>query len=166
MTSRALPVREAPRRRGPDPSRAIQWAVVTVTSIIVIGPLLPVIYQSVIDREIFREDARFTTGNFQKLLGDPAFYTSILNTLQFALIATAIATVAGTALAILIGRSDMPGRKIFGAVALWPFFISQVVMALGYLVLYGPQGYVTGPRFRCCCPPRPSGTSTRSPAWR
>src|SRR3546814_352277 len=45
--------------------------------------------------------------------------------------------------AIRIGRTNVPWRAFFGSVMMWPLFISSLVLAFGWFIVYGSAGYVT-----------------------
>jgi iron(III) transport system permease protein len=67
----------------------------------------------------------------------------VVNSLALASVATVVATVVGVASAIAIVRFDVPGRGWLEGAMLGPIYISQLVLALGWYVLYGPSGYVS-----------------------
>lgn len=124
-------------------ARLIQWGLAVATFVIVIGPILPIVYQSVIDRPIFEAGQSFTFGNYRALLASPGFRDVVLNSLLFAFWSTVISQGLGALLAILIGRTNLPFARLLGAVALWPMFISGLVFAFGWFIGYGPSGYVS-----------------------
>ena len=133
-------------RSSPSPGRrsqAIQFAIFAVTVLAVIGPLLPIFYQSFIDRPLYATDQQLTLQNYVNLSADPAFLRVVVNTITFAVLSTLVAQIAGVAFAVLVGRTDMPGRKLVGGVILWPLFLSPLLLSMGWFILYGPAGYVT-----------------------
>jgi iron(III) transport system permease protein len=135
----------ATRRNLPrfDRNAAIQWSVAALTLLLVVVPLLPIFYQAFLDKPLYYPDAAATLGNFADLLGEPEFRTVIVNTFYFALVMTAIAQGIGVGCAILVGRTDLPGRRVFGDILLWPLFISHLVLAFGWFIMFGPSGYIT-----------------------
>lgn len=137
----ARPVRH--NAAGLDRSLLIQWSTFAATIVLVIGPLLPIIYQSFVDRPLYRDGQLFTLGNYTSIATDGGFWTVIANSLVFALLSTIVAQVAGVLFAILVGRTDMPGRRIIGNLVLWPLFLSPLLLSMGWFVLYGPAGYAT-----------------------
>src|SRR5260370_7744286 len=56
---------------------------------------------------------------------------------------TILAVPLGSALAFLLVRTDLPGRKWLEPVVLIPIFLSPVVLAFGYVVAAGPVGFFT-----------------------
>lgn len=120
----------------------IQWGIAIITAMLVLLPLLPVFYQAFLDRPLYDSAAALTFSNFGRLV-TPEFGEVIGNTAWFAVGATIIAQALGVLGAILVGRTDVPGRAFFGDMLLWPIFLSHLVMAFGYFTMYGPAGYVT-----------------------
>ena len=65
------------------------------------------------------------------------------NTLLFGALATVIAQVLGSTAAILVGRTDMPGRRLLGEIFLWPLYVSSLILSFAWATVYGPSGYMT-----------------------
>jgi iron(III) transport system permease protein len=124
-------------------SLIIQIVVTAVTTILVFAPIVPILYQSIIDRPLYQSDPVLTASNYATLFANPAVWKVAFNSLLFAVLSTVIAQVIGTVLAILIGRTDLPGRRFLGDVILLPMFLSHLVLAFGWFIVYGPSGYVT-----------------------
>uniref|UniRef100_A0A9E8A412 Iron ABC transporter permease n=1 Tax=Bosea sp. NBC_00436 TaxID=2969620 RepID=A0A9E8A412_9HYPH len=131
------------RRDAPNYSGALQITIFVVATVLVVAPLVPIVVQAFIDRPIYEGSAHLTVANFGRLLSDPAFWSALKNTLGFAVIMTVLAQIIGTILAILVARTDMPGRAFFGEVIIWPLFLSHLLMAFGWYIMYGPSGYLT-----------------------
>ena len=50
---------------------------------------------------------------------------------------------------LLIGRTDMPGRKVMGDVLMWPLYLSHLIFALGWLLRrVGPMAGQGGQHIR------------------
>lgn len=143
MTAHAEAAADVTTTRSLDRNAAIQWTIALVTAGLVILPILPILYQALLDQPIYDETAALSLENFRRLLSMPRFGEILANTAYFALAATIIAQVLGVLGAILVGRTDVPGRSFFGELLLWPIFISHLVMAFGWFTMYGPSGYVT-----------------------
>lgn len=121
----------------------LQWSVFLLTIALVVAPILPIIYQSLIDRPLYDTGQVFTLGNYAKLFASEELQEVVGNSFVFAIISTTIAQTLGAVLAILVGRTDLPGRQIFGDMLLWPLFISHLVLGFGWFLAYGPAGYAT-----------------------
>ena len=126
-----------------DRNVTIQWLVAAVTLGLVVLPLLPIFYQAFLDKPLYYPDAVPTFENFATLFAEAEFRTVVTNTLYFAIVMTIIAQCVGVTCAILIGRTDLPGRQVFGEMLLWPLFISHLVLAFGWFLMFGPSGYIT-----------------------
>lgn len=124
-------------------SSGTQWLVFIVTIALVCLPLLPILYQSILDKPIYHEDARFSTESFVQLVNDPGIGRVFANTLYFAIFGTLIAVVMGLATAILVTRTNLPLRRFLREVLMWPFYVSHLVVAFGWLLIFGPAGYAT-----------------------
>lgn len=138
---------EAPAANTPVPmfdrNVAIQWGIAGITLLLVVLPLLPVLYQAFLDKPLYDETATLSLSSFSRLVSAPDFAEIVTNTAWFAVGTTIIAQGLGILGAILIGRTDVPGRAFFGDLLLWPVFLSHLVMAFGFFSMYGPSGYVT-----------------------
>src|SRR5204863_4743678 len=84
-----------------------------------------------------------TLSNYARILGSGEFQETLLTTVLFALATTVGAVVVGTALALLISRTDLPGSGLFAALVVIPFYVSPLVLAFAWAILYGPSGYVS-----------------------
>lgn len=111
---------------------------------LVLGPFLPLIYSSFRDRPLYEAGGAFTVKAYRELLGDPAFWDAALNTLQYAAMTTFLAVVFGGLVAILVIRTDLPGRKAFGALVLLPLLLPALGMIVGWIEIWGPGGYLAG----------------------
>ena len=121
----------------------IQWGVFAFTIFLVLAPLVPIMVQAFLDAPLYRASAHPTLGNFGKLLANPDLPGVFVNTLIFAVLTTVLAQGIGAVLAILAGRTDMPGAKLLNGVMLVPFIVSPLVLAFGWFLSYGPSGFVT-----------------------
>jgi iron(III) transport system permease protein len=130
-------------RAGVDRNLVIQWLVLSVTLLLVLLPVGPVFYQAFLDRPLYDDQAALSLSNFARLLSLPEVRPVLANTVWFAVGTTVIAQVLGVIGAVLVGRTDIPARALFGDMLIWPLFISHLVTALGWFTMYGPSGYVT-----------------------
>lgn len=121
----------------------VQFAVSALTVTLVLAPLLPILYQSVIDRPLYESDAQLTLQNYVRLATEEGFGGVLWNTLLYGLGSTLIAQVVGLAAAILVARTNLPFRSLISGVLLWPLYISSIVLAFGWITMYGPSGLVT-----------------------
>lgn len=127
----------------PDRSTSVQWAIFLATIPLVLSPILPIVYQSFIDRAIYDDGHVLTLANYERLFSSEVLLEVTANTLIFAIIATFISQFFGAAFAILIGRTNLPLRRIFGGLLLYPHLISTLVLSFGWFLAYGSAGFVT-----------------------
>jgi iron(III) transport system permease protein len=122
---------------------ALPGLVWLATAVLVVVPLLPLIYASVRSRPLYLAGGTFTLEGYRSLLSDQAFWTAVLNTLEFAVTVTAISLMVGGALAVLCERTDLPGRKLLVLTAMLPILLPPLGLILGWTTLYGDGGYLT-----------------------
>lgn len=126
-----------------DRATLIQWAVFTFTLLLVAAPIVVIAIQSLQSAPLYEADRYWTLDGYGRLFGSAEFRSALLNSLLLALVATVVATGVGVASAIALVRFDLPARAWLEAAMLGPIYISQLVLALGWYVLYGPSGYVS-----------------------
>ncbi|THJ67978.1 sugar ABC transporter permease [Arthrobacter echini] len=73
--------------------------------------------------------------NYQRLVSDPTFWQSSLNTAVFTLITVPLSLALGLGLAVLM-NSVLPGRKLFRTLIYLPMVISGVATALMGVLLF------------------------------
>jgi iron(III) transport system permease protein len=77
--------------------------------------------------------AELTLAHYGEALVDELALPSIAWSIRYALTATAIALVVGLGAAVLIVRSDLPGRGIIDSLSMLPLAVPGIVLAFGYL---------------------------------
>ena len=75
----------------------------------------------------------WTLANFENALSDKLVVPSIFNSLRYSLVATLIATAAGTLCAVLVVRWKPRGAIFFDLLSMLPLAIPGIVMAFGFL---------------------------------
>jgi iron(III) transport system permease protein len=65
------------------------------------------------------------------------------NSLVMMVISTLTATLVGLVFAFAVTRPDVPGRRVFGTVALLPLFAPPFMIAFAYILMFGRQGLIT-----------------------
>ena len=129
-------------RKARVPEGVAQSAIWLITVVCVIGPLLPLLYASLRDRPLYEHGGVFTIAPYRQLFSDPAFWQAVKNTLAFASLTTLIAVIGGAAIAVLCARTNMPGRKALGWLTLAPIALPPLGVLLGWIVIWGPGGYL------------------------
>lgn len=77
--------------------------------------------------------ADWTLGHYGQALVDELALPSIRNSIFYATAATAGAVVVGLLVAVLVVRTDVPGRGAIDALAMLPLAVPGLVLAFGYL---------------------------------
>ena len=81
--------------------------------------------------------------NYLKYFSQPALFDSVLNTLDISLTTSVISTLIGLAYAYAVKRTDIPWKRFFRYIALFPIFVPTVVHGIGLIILFGKQGMLT-----------------------
>ena len=76
--------------------------------------------------------------NFQTLLSDPVFWSSVRVTATYAVVATVVETVLGVGIALLLNRSSLVG-KVFERVLILPLMIAPVIAGVIWGLMFNPQ---------------------------
>jgi iron(III) transport system permease protein len=134
---------ELPRRRALPTAGTLQWLVWGLVVALILGPFIPLLYASFRDRPLYEAGGAFTASAYRDLFADPKFWHAAVHTLQYAGLTTALSVVAGGALAILVARTDLPGRRVFGRLTLLPLLLPSLGIVLGWIVVWGPGGYLS-----------------------
>ncbi len=76
-----------------------------------------------------------TTSHFAQALTDDLALPSVWNSICYASLATVVAVAIGLAAAVIIVRSNIPGRGVIDSLAMLPLAVPGLVLAFGYLSL-------------------------------
>lgn len=141
-TLAAAPAAPRNRRRHlpTGPGQYLIWAAVAVLTL---APLVPLVITSLRSKPYYLPGGVLSTDAYRQLFADPAFRQAAWNTVAFALTATALALLLGAAFAVLVTRTNLPGRRRLGPALLAPLLIPPLGLIVGWESLYGPAGYLT-----------------------
>jgi iron(III) transport system permease protein len=81
--------------------------------------------------------------NYIKIFSDPYFKQAILNSIPVSLFSSIISTLLGLIIALVVFKTKLPGRKIFGFAAVLPMVIPGFALTLAYVFLFGRNGLIT-----------------------
>jgi iron(III) transport system permease protein len=143
MATAARPLPRAETTGGWSLDRPLQWLLAVLTAVLVLGPLLPILLQSLESKPLYEPDRALTLGNYARVLGSAELWGIVGGTLVFGVLTTAVSVVLGTALAVLLGRTDLPSSRLLGGLVLVPFYVSPLVLAFAWAIVYGPAGFLT-----------------------
>jgi iron(III) transport system permease protein len=114
-----------------------------VAAALILFPLVPILLQSVLDRPLYEADRQVTLGNYGRILSSSEFWATLGTTAAFAIVTTILAVGLGTALAVLLTRTDVPAAGLLHNLVLVPFYVSPLVLAFAWAIVYGPSGFAT-----------------------
>lgn len=141
-SSAAASKRPAPKQV-PGWRRAMRPYLLAVPAVvIIIGILYPfaigAIY-SFLNYGAVNPNPRFVgLRNYASILSDSTFWQSVGTTLAYALVATAVETVLGVAIALLLNRSSLIGRTLERLLIL-PLMIAPVIAGVIWKLMFNPQ---------------------------
>ncbi|WP_411699226.1 ABC transporter permease [Conyzicola sp.] len=116
--------RPRPRADGIDALRVALWLVCAGVVLLPLGAIV----------------ALATSGNHLPLLLSGDIAEAGLNSLVSASVSALGAVVIGTLLALLLDRSDLPGRRVLRLFALTPLLVPPFVGAISWIGIAGPTG--------------------------
>jgi iron(III) transport system permease protein len=121
----------------------IQYGVLIVLAVFVLAPIVPTLYQSVIDRPLYEAGGILTLDNYVRLFSEAGFGRVIFDTVLFAGLTVILAQLFAVPTAIVVTRTKLPlGRLVAGSMR-WPFYISSLLLGFGWIMLYGPAGFAS-----------------------
>lgn len=121
----------------------LQTGITVFCILLVATAIVPAAIQLFLDKPLYYPDAKFTFGNLAKLLFDPEVRDTVGATVIYCGLTVTISMVLGLGFAIILGRSDLPGKGLLNTVLFWPLFLSPQVLGFGAILSYGPSGFVT-----------------------
>jgi iron(III) transport system permease protein len=138
-----LPVPRYRRPFGISRELWIQYAGLAFLALLVLAPVVPTVYQSLLDRPLYEAGGIISLDNYGKLFSEAGFGKVALNTAYFALLTALLTLVIAVPMSIVVVRTKIPGVRFISASLQWPFFISSLILAFGWITMYGPAGFVS-----------------------
>ena len=123
--------------------RPAQWLLAVVLTALVAIPLAPIVYQSFLSDRLYEPAKAFTLANYALVLRSDEFWATVGTTVAFIVATTLISVVLGIAFAVLLTRTDVPTRGLLQSLVILPFYVSPLVLAFAWAILYGPSGFAT-----------------------
>jgi iron(III) transport system permease protein len=137
---------EPPRYRRPfgfGRDQLTHYGVLLFLAVLVLAPVVPTLYQSFVDRPLYEDGGLFTLDGYRALFTDAGFGEVIINTLLFASLTTVLTIVIAVPMSIVVIRTKLPGGRFIALSMQWPFFISSLILGFGWILMYGPAGFVS-----------------------
>ena len=107
-------------------------------AIITLVPVVQLFYISLTAQNIFGKGDFIGFENFQKLVGDPLFQRSLVNTFYYAILHVPLTIVVSLGLALLL-NTKLRGVAFFRTAAFFPYITSIVAIALVWNLLFSPD---------------------------
>jgi iron(III) transport system permease protein len=121
----------------------VQWGIALLALVLVLFPTWPIIYQSFLRQPLYEAGQALTLSNYPRVLTNPTIWRVIGNTVIFMIGSTLVGTLLGILFAVLLTRTNMPGRTWFAKLITIPYYVSALILAFAWRVMYGPQGFIT-----------------------
>ena len=121
----------------------VQWSIVVITIALVLFPAWPLFVQAFMDKPLYDATKQFSFTNVIRTFTSQELASLVGTTVIYGVLSTILAVFLGTALALLITRTDMPGKAFVSSLVLIPFFVSPLVLAYSWDTIFGRQGYFT-----------------------
>jgi len=114
--------------------RVVLLLVVVLLVAIGLLPLLTMLFKSV------RADGRFSLAAYRGLLTSAQQWRLMGHSLALSCLVTVGAVGVGTPLGILLGKTDLPGRRFFALLFVIPLLIPPYILAVSWFDLLGREG--------------------------
>ncbi|PQP23520.1 ABC transporter permease [Rhodococcus opacus] len=132
---------ESHARRRLMPTQFSYYLLWIGAMVVIVGPLIPIAIASVWSTPLYEDGGSFTLDNYARLFADASWWRAVRNSLLFAIMTTAGAVVGGTTVAVLVTRTNLPFRRLIGALILIPVALPGLVLILGWSTFWAPFGY-------------------------
>jgi iron(III) transport system permease protein len=114
-------------------------AVVLAICTVILALIACVLWLSLVSGDPGDPDAVISLANYREVLSEPFTWRVLANTLEFALIALAIAMLFGLPAAWLFARSDLPAKALLSTLMTLGLLIPGFASAMGWLFLLHPR---------------------------
>ncbi len=90
----------------------------------------------------FIHDGKFSFQSLTKLLHNSYHLKVIIFTLKQAFLSALLSMLIGFPAGYFLFRYDFPGKKLFQAISFIPFTLPGIIVALGFILFWGNNGYL------------------------
>jgi iron(III) transport system permease protein len=122
---------------------AVHYAVLLGLALFVLAPIVPTLVQSIRSVPLYEDGGVFTLDGYVDLFTDAGFGRVVWNTFLFATLTTVLTLVIAIPMAVVVVRTKLPGGRLIAMAMQWPFFISSLILGFGWIIMYGPAGFVS-----------------------
>ena len=149
MTTAVAPTADAspitPRRRRSRlklRNSLIGWSFILPNfvgfALLTLVPVVTLFYMSLTNWNVFGKADWVGIANFQRLIGDGSFRTSVVNTLYYSAMHIPLTLVVSLGLALLL-NNKLRGAKYFRTAAFFPYITSIVAIAMVWNLMFSPD---------------------------
>ncbi len=118
---------------------SLTLALVLPLLVLIVLPIAMVFYGSLLSAPPGAAEAVLTLENWQTVYLSAPYLAALANTVLLGLVSAALSLLVGGALAWIIARTDMPGRRSLALLLLLPMMISGLVTTLAWIALAAPN---------------------------
>jgi iron(III) transport system permease protein len=118
-------------------SYVLPFAVMLVLVAFIVYPTLTVMVKS-LDSE-----GGLGLANYVKVFNTPYLRRTIFNSLPVSILSAVFSTLLGLIIALVVFKTSLPGRQLFGLAAVLPMVIPGFASSLAYIFLFGRNGLIT-----------------------
>ncbi|HXP75079.1 MAG TPA: ABC transporter permease subunit [Stellaceae bacterium] len=106
---------------------------------VVLGLILVIVWSSTVDDLSAGFGASFTWRHYTALADDPLVYAALENTLGFVIVTVVVAMGFGIAVAWLVERTDLPGKKMVYSLMTAVLLLPSIFQAMGWMFMLHPR---------------------------
>lgn len=111
--------------------------IALVLIVFILYPMMVVLRQSI------NKDGVITLDYYLQVFTNPHLKQAIINSIPIAAISSVISTFLGLVIALVVFKTKLPGRKLFGIAAVLPMVIPGFALTVAYVFLFGRNGLIT-----------------------
>ncbi|MEW6409854.1 MAG: iron ABC transporter permease [Nitrospirota bacterium] len=86
------------------------------------------------------DEGGLTLNNWKEAFKAPFLWEATWNTIYVSVVGSVIAVVVGIALALIVARTDTPGKEFFEFISILPFITPPIVSGLAWIILADKEG--------------------------
>jgi iron(III) transport system permease protein len=122
----------------------MRWREYLLPSVILLALFTFIIYPTLtVAAKSLTVDGQVSFANYAQVLTSPYLRRTIVNSLPVSIASAAISTLLGLIIALVVFKTDLPGRPILGLAAVLPMIIPGFANTLAYIFLFGRNGLIT-----------------------
>jgi iron(III) transport system permease protein len=111
--------------------------------VVIVGPVVPIAIASLWSTPLYAQGGQLTLQNYGSLLTDGDWWTAVLNSVLFAALNTIGSVLLGVVTAVLLTRTNLPGRRVLATVLVIPLMLPGIVLILGWTQMWTPSGFAS-----------------------